>query len=49
MRAIVAVVVRVVRAVVRSDVSIAFDDVCAVVVLNKNCVQEPGFAGQTIV
>ena len=29
--------------------SIAFDEVCAVVVLNKNGVQVPGFVGQTIV
>ena len=39
---------RVVRAVVRSDVSIAFDEVCAVV-LNKNGVQVPGFVSQTVV
>ena len=30
--------VSVVRAVVRSDVSIAFDEICVVVVLNKNSV-----------
>ena len=40
--------VRVVRAVVMSDVSIAFDKVCAVV-LNKNGFQVPGFVGQTVV
>ena len=39
--------VRAVRAVVRSDVSIAFDEVCAVVVLNKNSVQVLGFVGET--
>ena len=41
--------VRVVGAVVMSDVSIAFDEVCAVVVLNKNGFQVPGFVGQTVV
>ena len=30
-------------AVVRFDVSIAFDEVCAVVVLNKNSVHVPGY------
>ena len=30
--------VGVVRAVVRSDVSIAFDEICVVVVLNKNSI-----------
>ena len=43
------VCIGVVRAVVRSDVSIAFDKVCAVVVLNKNRVQVLGFVGQTVV
>ena len=30
-------------AVVRFDVSIVFDEVCAVIVLNKNCVHVPGY------
>ena len=38
-----------VRAVVRSGVCIAFDEVCAVVVLNKNSVQVLGSVGQTVV
>ena len=41
--------VSVVRAVVQSDVSIAFDEICVVVVLNKNSVQELDFVGQTVV
>ena len=36
------------RAVVWSDISIAFDEVCAVVVLSKNSVQVVGFVGQTV-
>ena len=40
--------VRVVRAVFRSDVGTAFDEVCAVV-LDKNGVPVPGFVGQTVV
>ena len=39
----------VVRAVIQSDVSIAFDEICVVVVLNKNSVQELDFVGQTVV
>ena len=38
-----------VRAVVRSDVSIASEEVCAVVDLNKNSVQVLDFGGQTVV
>ena len=37
-----------VRAVVRSDVCIAFDEVCAVVDFNKNSVQVLGFLGHTV-
>ena len=37
-----------VRAVVQSAVSIAFDEVCAVV-LDKSSVQVPDFIGQTVV
>ena len=32
-----------------SDISIAFDEVCAVVVFNRNSVQVLGFVGQTVV
>ena len=39
----------IVAVVLRSDVTIAFDEVCAVVVLSKNSVQVLGFVGQTIV
>ena len=39
----------VVRAVVQSDVRIALNEVCAVVVLNKNSVQMFGFINQTVV
>ena len=35
--------------VVRFDVSIAFDEICAVVVLHKNSVQVLDFGGQTVV
>ena len=35
----------VIRAVVQSDVSIAFDEICVVAVLNKNSVQELDFVG----
>ena len=37
-----------VRAVVRSDVSNALDEVCGVVILDKNSVQVFGFVGQTV-
>ena len=37
------------RAVVRSDVSIAFDEISVVVVLNKNSVQVLDVIGQTVV
>ena len=36
-------------AVVRSDVIIAFDEICAVVVLNEKSVQVLDFVGQTVV
>ena len=32
----------------QSDVRIAFNEVCAVVVVNKNSVQVLGFVGQTV-
>ena len=37
------------RAAVRSEVSIAFDETCVVVVHNKNSVQVLNFVGQTVV
>ena len=37
------------RYVVRSDVSVTFDEICVVVVLNKNSVQVLDFVGQTVV
>ena len=41
--------VRVVRAVVWSDVNVAFDEVCVVVVLSKKSVKVLDFIGQTVV
>ena len=41
--------VGVVRAVVRSDISIVFDEICALVVLIRNRVQVLDFVGQTVV
>ena len=37
------------RAVVRSGVSIAFDEICVVVVLSKRSVKALDFVGQTFV
>ena len=41
--------VGVVRAVVRSDISIVFDEICALVVLIRNRIQVLDFVGQTVV